>query len=223
MQRNREPRSLREISAKEKSLIIRVIHGEAQTSNWHSLGTKEKARFYKRWEDRFALTHAAVKDGIMKGFDVAQRIPPSGEAAIHAELLRHFKDSPIPYIGSKVRRNEWRREVDFVLGFSPNFLTHIVELESASTWQAGLSQCLLYKSLYFQTARVQVLPTLVLFGDASRSRWQEINTVCLDQRVLLLAFRLSVDGTRAAPDISALLDRVHEVGDAAPVRLFDAG
>ena len=75
---------------------------------------------------------------------------------------------------------------------SPDFLSHVIELEPAPTWQRGLTQALWYKSAYFQKTDRQVLPTLVLFGDVSESRWQEVQTTCLDQRVLLLTFDLFV-------------------------------
>jgi hypothetical protein len=141
----------------------------------------------------------------MKGFDAAQHIPPSGEAAVHARLRDELEASPIPYVQSKVRRSAWRREVDFVLGFSEHFLTHIAELESAPTWQAGLQQALLYKSLFYQQTGVQVLPTLILFGDVSQQRWEQIETVCLDQRALLLTYELLVDGEPAPSAIIPLL------------------
>jgi hypothetical protein len=104
-----------------------------------------------------------------------------------------------------VRRPEWRREVDFVLGFSELFLTHIVELEPAPTWHRGLMQTLLYKSLYYQVTGVQALPTLILFGDATGQRFDEIKTVCVDQRVLLLAYELLVEGQPSQNDILNLL------------------
>ena len=56
----------------------------------------------------------------MKGFDAAQHIPPSGEAAVHVTLREVLEASPIPYVRSKERLSEWRREVDFVLGFTPH-------------------------------------------------------------------------------------------------------
>lgn len=146
-----------------------------------------------------------MKDGIMKGFDAAQHIPPSGEAAVHVSLRDLLESSPIPYVQSKVRRPEWRREVDFVLGFSARFLTHIAELEPAPSWQLGLQQALLYKSLYYQATGVQVLPTLIVFGDVTRSRWDEISTVCVDQRVLLLPHQLSIDEQPANGDVVELL------------------
>jgi hypothetical protein len=141
----------------------------------------------------------------MKGFDAAQHIPPSGEAAVHLQLQQVLEASSIPYVRSKVRRHDWRREVDFVLGYSANFLTHVVELEPARSWQTGLQQALLYKSLYYQETKVQVLPTLIVFGDVTPERWEQISTVCLDQRTLVLAYDLLVGGEHAATDVIDLL------------------
>jgi hypothetical protein len=80
------------------------------------------------------------------------------------------------------------------------------ELEPAPSWQQGLQQALLYKSLYFQVTELQALPTLILFGDVSARRWGQISTVCVDRRVLLLGYELLVDGARPASDVSGLLD-----------------
>ena len=200
-------RKLRDLSPLERDRIVQKVQAEAQAARWHELNASQKARLYRNWEEQHRLSHAAVKDGIMKGFDAAQHIPPSGEAAVHAALRGLLENSPIPYVRSKVRRPEWRREVDFVLGFSASFLTHIVELEPAPSWQVGLQQALLYKSLYFQATGVQVLPTLIVFGDLTRSRWDEISTVCVDQRVLLLPHQLAIDNEPAAGDIIELLHR----------------
>lgn len=198
-------RTLRELNPGERSAILNRMHAEAETAGWHSLGNTRKAELYKKWELEFDLTHAAAKDGIMKGFDRAQHIPPSGEAAIHAVLREKLERSQIPYVQSKVRRAAWRREVDFVLGFSERFLTHIAELEPAPSWQAGLQQALLYKSLFYQETGVQALPTLILFGDVTEQRWLQIGTVCLDQRTLLLAYELLIDGRPAPGSIIDLL------------------
>ena len=198
-------RKLGELSAEDRDRIVQQIQAEAQKQGWHQLGSARKGQLYRRWELEHGLSHAAVKDGIMKGFDAAQHIPPSGEAAVHLSLRQALEASPIPYVRSKIRRPEWRREVDFVLGFSSEFLTHIAELEPAPSWQTGLQQALLYKSLYYQATGLQALPTLVLFGDVTAARWDEISTICVDQRVLLLPYDLRVDGRPAPHDITELL------------------
>lgn len=197
----RTERRLRDLSVHDRDRIVQSVQSEAQAAGWHQLNGHQKASLYRRWEEEYRLTHAAVKDGIMKGFDAAQHIPPSGEAAVHAALQRVFEASPIPYVRSKERRPEWRREVDFVLGFSPLFLTHIAELEPAPSWQTGLQQALLYKSLYYQATGIQVLPALIVFGDVTRRRWQQMSTVCIDQRVLLLPHQLAIDNEPASGDV----------------------
>lgn len=141
----------------------------------------------------------------MKGFDVAQGIPRAGEAAVHAEVLDHLRNSSIPFVGSKTKLWGRRAQADFVLGYSRTFLSHTVELESVTTWQVGLTQALWYKSAYFHECRVQATPTLILFGDVSAQRWNEIDTTCLDQRVLVVPFRLFVDGSAAQRDLLDLL------------------
>lgn len=151
----------------------------------------------------------------MKGFDAAQHVPPSGEAAVHQGLLLELEQAPIPYLRSKERRPEWRHEVDFVWGFSSHFLTHIAELEPAPSWQQGLAQSLLYKSLYYQATGIQALPTLILFGDVSAQRWDLITTVCADQRVLLVTHELLVAGEPAADDLLSIL---HGRGSIPPAQ-----
>jgi len=205
---------LSDLTSQDRDRIVHLVQVEAQAASWHQLNNRQKARLYRHWEEEHHLNHAAVKDGIMKGFDAAQHIPPSGEAAIHSALRKALEASPIPYVRSKERLPEWRREVDFVLGFTPQFLTHIAELESAPSWQTGLQQALLYKSLYYQASGIQVLPTLILFGDVTGQRWQQISTVCVDQRVLLLPFELAIDGEAPSADVIELLQ------DSGPLSLF---
>jgi hypothetical protein len=199
-------RRLRDLSAVERDRVVQSIQTQAEAMRWHVLDSSQRSHLYSQWEDEHGLTHAAIKDGVMKGFDAAQHIPPSGEAAVHATLRAVLEESPIPYVRSKERRKEWRREVDFVLGFSAHFLTHIAELEPAPSWQQGLQQALLYKSLYYQATQVQALPTLILFGDVTLGRWEQIGTVCADQRVLLLPFDLLIGGEKPTPDIIRTLE-----------------
>ena len=91
---------------------------------------------------------------------------------------------------------------------SRGLLTHAVELEPAPTWQVGMAQALWYKSAYFQESRLQVLPTLILFGNMTEQRWEEINTTCLDQRLLLLTFELKVADRPAPFQLNELLTEV---------------
>jgi len=202
---NSRGRTLGELGPDEQHEVIAAIHDEASSAGWHTLSAGRKSELYRVWEERYDLSHQTVKDRIMKGFDTAQHIPPSGEAAIHVEVLSLLRESSIPYVQSKVRRREWRREVDFVWGFSDRFLTHIAELEPARSWETGLSQSLLYKSHYYQETAIQALPTLILFGDVTSTRWEVIQTVCADQRVLLLSYDLRLQGDPIGDNLRELL------------------
>lgn len=198
-------RTLGQLGDQEREHVVAAIHAEASAANWHTLSFQQRSQLYGLWENRYDLSHQSVKDRIMKGFDTSQHIPPSGEAAVHEAVLHVLCQSRIPYWASKVRRHEWRREVDFVWGFSDRFLTHISELEPAASWETGLSQSLLYKSLYYQETAIQALPTLILFGDVTEVRWELIHTVCADQRVLLLSYDLRLDGAPVGDDLVDLL------------------
>lgn len=180
----------------------------------------QKGALYAAWADRFDLKHSALKDGIMKGFDAAQDIPPSGEAAVHDRLRAVLASSRVPYWADKVTLWNGRARADFVLGMSARLLTHAVELEPAPTWQVGMTQALWYKSAYFQQTRLQVLPTLILFGNVSEQRWEEINTTCLDQRLLLLTFELKVSDLPAPFALNELLS---DTGELSSMSASDAG
>jgi hypothetical protein len=198
-------RRLNDLSAGQREVVVARIQLEAQEAGWHDLNNREKAKLYDDWVSRFKLARQAIKDGIMKGFDAAQGIPPSGEAAIHLEVIELLEQSAVPYWGAKVKLWEGRAQADYVIGFNRRFLTHTVELEPASTWRTGLMQALWYKSAYFHEARVQAIPTLILFGNVSAKRWTEIETTCLDQRALVVPFKLHVEGQEPADDLQSLL------------------
>ncbi len=202
---DKRARMLGELEPEEQETITAAIHREAAAAGWHRLSTARKSSLYGGWEERYDLSHQTVKDRIMKGFDASQHIPPSGEAAIHTDVWSLLRSSVIPYVQSKVRRQDWRREVDFVWGFSDRFLTHIAELEPARTWETGLFQALLYKSHYYQETAIQALPTLILFGDVTSARWDLVQTVRADQRVLLLTYDLRRDGDPVGDDLCELL------------------
>jgi hypothetical protein len=196
------------MGAEERAHVVRTVQAEAQAAGWHSLTAQQKGALYAEWAQRFDLKHPALKDGIMKGFDAAQDIPPSGEAAVHQRLREVLAHSVVPYWADKVSLWNGRARADFVLGMSRGLLTHAVELEPAPTWQVGMAQALWYKSAYFQESRLQVLPTLILFGNMTEQRWEEINTTCLDQRLLLLTFELKVADRPAPFQLNELLTEV---------------
>ena len=73
-------RTLTELSDREREYVISTVHGEAEASGWSQLSNLRKSALYSAWESQFNLTHATLKDGIMKGFDAAQGIPKKAEA-----------------------------------------------------------------------------------------------------------------------------------------------
>lgn len=198
------PRSLRDLTAEERVAIIGAIHAEAEAARWHTLSNVQKSALYDRWAEEYDLARPAIKDGIMKGFDVAQGIPATGEAAIHQEVANLLARSAVPYWASKVPLWGGRAQADFVIGYGRGLLTHTIELEPAPTWRNGLMQALWYKSAYYQESGVQAIPTIMLFGDVSRNRWEEIRTTCLDQRAQVFGYRLLVDGNEPEHRISML-------------------
>jgi hypothetical protein len=177
----------------EREEIIATIHEEAERAGWHALSNKGKGALYREWESRFDLTHAAIKDQIMKGFDAAQHIAPTGEAAVHARLREVLEKSPLPLFDDKVPLWDGKGFVDFVFGFSPNWIVVAAELESAVNWQEGLRQALWYRAAYFQHSGLEVLPGLILFGSVRAPRWAEIKSMCTSTNVLLMTFDLFVD------------------------------
>jgi hypothetical protein len=177
--------------------IFEIVQREAQEAGWHQLTYRQRGESYRRWEQRFNLTHATIKDQILKGFDKAQGIPPSGEAAVHERLHKLLK-LHFDWVNSKKRLPGGKGQVDFLLGYNPDVITHCLELESVLNWRNGLTQALWYKSILYRTTRSQALPTLVIFGDCSRDRFNEIVETCLDQRAQLWAYELFVDGETPA-------------------------
>lgn len=198
-------RKLGDLDAEELERIRSEVHQEAEQAKWHQLTNTQRADIYRQWEEKHDLRHAAVKDGLMKGFDAAQHIPKSGEAAVHQEVCALLDNSPVPYWKDKVSLWNGRAFADFVVGVNRGFLTHTVELEPAPTWQKGVSQALWYKAAYLQETDLQALPTLILFGDVTERRWKEITLTCLDQRILLVTHDLKIDGSDAPYSIESLL------------------
>lgn len=142
-------RTLSQLGPEERAQVVAMVHAEAEMAGWQSLSAQQKGSLYAEWAIRFNLKHSALKDGIMKGFDAAQGIPPSGEAALHEELKEVLANSGVPYWADKVTLWNGRARADFVLGMSSSFLSHVAELEPAPTWQAGMNQAIWYKSAYF--------------------------------------------------------------------------
>jgi hypothetical protein len=199
-------RQLGELAYEERNEIVATIHREAEAAGWHSLTNREKGALYRKWEGAFDLTHAAVKDQIMKGFDAAQHIAPTGEAAVHARVKELLDKAALPFYDDKVPLWDGKGFVDFVFGFSSTWITVAAELESAVNWQGGLRQALWYRAAYFQHSGLEVLPGLILFGSVRASRWDEIKSMCTSTNVLLMTFDLLVDGrAEAAKSLEHLL------------------
>lgn len=199
-------RRLGDVPDRERSDMIATIHAEAETAKWHTQSNKTKGEMYREWERRFDLKHAAIKDQIMKGFDAAQHIPPTGEAAVHSQVKDLLRKASLPYSDDKAPLWESKGFVDFVLGFSENWITVAAELESAVNWQQGFLQALWYRAAYFQHSGLEVLPGLILFGDVTSTRWAEIKSTCTSMSVLLMTFDLRVDGkAESAKSLNKLL------------------
>ena len=126
-------------------------------------------------------------------------------SAVHGDVLTLLARSAAPYWASKVPLWSGRAQADFVIGYSRALLTHTIELEPAPTWRNGLMQALWYKSAYYQESRIQAIPTIVLFGNVSGQRWDEIRTTCLDQRAQVLGHGLFIDGREPEHRLAALL------------------
>ena len=85
-------RTLTELSIREREYVISTVQREAEASGWSQLSNSRKSTLYSAWESQFNLTHATLKDGIMKGFDAAQGIPKKAEAEIQEEVAcNHWK------------------------------------------------------------------------------------------------------------------------------------
>ena len=75
---------------------------------------------YDRWTEEYDLARPAVEDGIMKGFDVAQGIHATGEAAVHEDVLTLLARSSAPYprsgrcwsVDRQERRDVWPTRSD---------------------------------------------------------------------------------------------------------------
>ena len=87
-----------------------------------------------------------------------------------------------------------RGRADMVIGYNEEFLTHIIEVKSVASWREGLSQVRWYKSSYLSDTDRQVLATLIVFGRATGGFFDQIRETCQDQGVLLLTYKLEVDG-----------------------------
>ncbi|MDA1278500.1 MAG: hypothetical protein O3B95_00440 [Chloroflexi bacterium] len=199
-------RTLTELLEHERETIVSTIHQEADAVGWSQLSNTRKAALYSAWESQFNLSHATLKDGIMKGFDAAQGIPKKAEAEIQEEVTRIFRLAGVNAIEQAAM---WtgKERADLLIGFSSKFPTHVIEIERADSWSDGLRQALWYQAAIFQAERRHVLPVLLLFGNTTVDRFEQILATCDHNHVTLCTHRLELDGRfEAEYSLSALLN-----------------
>jgi hypothetical protein len=186
-------RTLNELTSEERELVITTVHLEAQEAGWSQLSNSRKSALYSAWESQFDLTHATLKDSIMKGFDAAQGIPKKAEAEIQQEVTGILTLAGINVI-EQAQMWTGRERADLLIGYSSKFPTHVVEIERADSWSEGLRQTLWYQAAIFQAERRHVLPVLLLFGNTSADRFEQILATCDHNHVTLCTHRLELDG-----------------------------
>jgi len=83
---------------------------------------------------------------------------------------------------------------DLLIGFSTKFPTHVIEVERADSWSEGLRQALWYQAAIFKAERRHVLPLLLLFGNTTAERFEQVLATCDHNHVTLCTHRLELDG-----------------------------
>ena len=162
-----------ELSIREREHVISTVHREAEASGWSQLSNLRKSTLYSAWESQFNLTHATLKDGIMKGFDAAQGIPKKAEAEIQEEVATIFKMAGISTI-EQAQMWTGKERADLLIGYTIKFPTHVIEIERADSWSEGLRQALWYQAAIFKAERRHVLPVLILFGNTTTERFEQV-------------------------------------------------
>ena len=186
-------RTLTELSIREREHVISTVHREAEASGWSQLSNLRKSTLYSAWESQFNLTHATLKDGIMKGFDAAQGIPKKAEAEIQEEVATIFKMAGISTI-EQAQMWTGKERADLLIGYTIKFPTHVIEIERADSWSEGLRQALWYQAAIFKAERRHVLPVLILFGNTTTERFDQVLSTCDHNHVTLSTHRLEIDG-----------------------------
>ena len=186
-------RTLTELSIREREHVISTVHREAEASGWSQLSNLRKSTLYSAWESQFNLTHATLKDGIMKGFDAAQGIPKKAEAEIQEEVATIFKMAGISTI-EQAQMWTGKERADLLIGYTIKFPTHVIEIERADSWSEGLRQALWYQAAIFKAERRHVLPVLILFGNTTMERFEQVLSTCDHNHVTLSTHRLEIDG-----------------------------
>ena len=206
------PRYWKELSEEEREEIRDSVHREAEEAGWRHLSNQEKAVLYDKWVEKYDLKRVVLKDGLMKGFDARQGITKEGEAKIQQEV-REIIEGIVAYIKPNYRVWGGKGYADLAIGYSEEFITHIVEIEPVPNWRQGLSQATWYKSSYTYKTGRQVLPTLIVFGRATGAFFDQIRETCQDQGVLLLTYKLEVDGEE---EKDHALQKIAEVLEDSP-------
>jgi hypothetical protein len=186
-------RTLAELLDDEREMIVSTVQREAEASGWSQLSNSRKSALYQAWESLYDLSHATLKDGIMKGFDAAQGIPKKAEAEIQDEVVRIIRLSGINVI-EQAQMWTGKERADLLVGFTPKFPTHVIEVERADSWSEGLRQALWYQAAIFKAERRHVLPVLLLFGNTTADRFDQVLATSDHNHVTLCTHRMEVDG-----------------------------
>lgn len=202
-------RTLSELTEIEKNSIIKAVHSEAELAEWSLLSNTRKSLLYRGWENRFNLSHATLKDGIMKGFDAFQGIPKKAEAEIQKEIVKIIKLNGI-YVIEQAGMWSGKERADLLIGFNHNFLTHVIEIERGDSWSEGLRQVLWYQAAIFKSTRRHVLPLLLLFGNMTTEKLQQVIDTCNHQHVTLVSHRLIVEqNLESSYSINRLINEIY--------------
>lgn len=206
------PRTLRELTPEERSSIVDAIHRDAESAGWSRLNHQQRGRWYDAWSKDYDLRRQAIKDGVMKGFDARQSIPKKAEPRIQEEVMAFFTEAGI-YVNSQPPMWTGKERADFVIGFSPAFPTHVVEIERADTWSDGLRQVLWYRAALFKVTQRHVQPMLILFGDTSLERFEQIEATCDNNHITLCSHSLYID---RVPETDNSLEKLFDGTSEAP-------
>ena len=199
-------RTLAELLEDEREMIVSTVQREAEASGWSQLSNSRKSALYQAWESQFDLSHATLKDGIMKGFDAAQGIPKKAEAEIQDEVSRIIRLAGINVI-EQAQMWTGKERADLLIGFSSKFPTHVIEIERADSWSEGLRQALWYQAAIFQAERRHVLPVLLLYGNTTADRFDQVLATCDHNHVTLCTHRLELNGrSETEHSLGALLN-----------------
>lgn len=186
-------RTLTDLDPDERARIVDQVHREAELANWGGLSNSRKAALYQAWESQFDLSHATLKDGIMKGFNARQGIPRRAEARIQEEVADIFRLAGV-HVTEQAQMWTGKERADLVIGYSAAFPTHVIEIERADSWSEGLRQALWYRAAIFGTRSRHIQPVLLLFGHMTYDRFEQARATCDNNHISLCSHRLFVDG-----------------------------